>query len=149
MTDQPEYSIQELCDKTGLPRRTIHFYSQQGLLPAPLGAGLGARYTDVHLLRLQLIPILRQQGLRLDEIRARTQGLDLPALQALSGQQRAQPASMPPIAAGPAGEQYLHYHLPDGLILAVPAALSTRQRQRVAELLAAVQRIFAHPALPV
>jgi DNA-binding transcriptional MerR regulator len=142
MTDKSEYSIQDLCDKTGLPRRTIHFYSQQGILPAPSSTGVGARYTDVHLLRLQLIPILRQQGLRLDEIRARLQDLDLPGLQALSGQPRPHPIPMPPVASESTGESYLHYHLPDGLILAVPSALSTPQRRKVAELLAAAQRIF-------
>jgi DNA-binding transcriptional MerR regulator len=142
MTDRPEYSIQELCDKTGFPRRTIHFYSQQGLLPAPSGAGLGARYTDVHLLRLKAIPILRQQGLRLDEIRVRLQELDLPGLQALFNQPQAHPSPLSP-APVPAGETYLHYHLPDGLVLAVPAALSSAQRRRVADLLSAVQRIFS------
>ncbi len=34
MPDQ-EFSIQDLCDQTGLPRRTIHFYIQQEILPPP------------------------------------------------------------------------------------------------------------------
>jgi DNA-binding transcriptional MerR regulator len=65
------FDIQKLVTESGVPRRTIYFYVQQGLLPPPQGAGLAAYYTDEHLLRLQLIPVLRSQGLRLDEIRLR------------------------------------------------------------------------------
>src|SRR5512142_142842 len=65
------YDIQELVSQSGVPRRTIYFYVQQGVLPPPEGAGLAAHYSEEHLLRLRLIPVLRQQGLRLDEIRAR------------------------------------------------------------------------------
>lgn len=65
------YDIQDLVNTSGVPRRTVYFYVQQGILPPPDGAGLAARYGEDHLLRLRLIPVLRQQGLRLDEIRAR------------------------------------------------------------------------------
>src|SRR5919109_4051628 len=64
-----EYTITELSELSGVNRRNIHFYVQQSLLPPPEGAGLGARYTDEHLLRLRAIPALRSRGLRLDEIR--------------------------------------------------------------------------------
>ena len=67
------FDIQELVAQSGVPRRTVYFYVQQGLLPPPQGAGLAAHYTEDHLLRLRLIPLLRGQGLRLDEIRARFQ----------------------------------------------------------------------------
>jgi len=63
------FDIQQLVNESGVARRTIYFYVQQGLLPPPRGAGLAAYYTGEHLLRLQLIPILRSKGLRLDEIR--------------------------------------------------------------------------------
>jgi len=65
-----EYPIGELEEKTGVPRRTIYFYVQQGVLPPPSGAGLAARYHQCHLLRLQAIPRLRGIGWRLDQIRA-------------------------------------------------------------------------------
>ncbi len=118
--EMKDYSIQELCDQTGLPRRTIHFYSQQGILPPPSGAGLGAHYDEGHLLRLLLIPALRRQGLRLDEIRTRLTGMDLDALQALhrqvgqEGQARRSP--QPP----PAGRTFTHYPLPAGMLLVAP-----------------------------
>jgi DNA-binding transcriptional MerR regulator len=78
-----EYTITELSETTGVARRNIHFYVQQGLLPPPAGAGLAARYGDEHLLRLRAIPLLRNRGLRLDEIRERLTGLDAPGLRAL------------------------------------------------------------------
>lgn len=135
-----ELSIQDLCERTGLPRRTIHFYIQQGLLPPPTGAGPGARYDDCHLLRLRLIPRLRQMGLRLDQIRDRFQDADLPALQAIEQQLGAPPV---PNQAPPAVQPYLHYPLPGGILLAAPSNLPIAERKKLAELLEAARRIFA------
>jgi DNA-binding transcriptional MerR regulator len=140
--DEKSYSIQELSELSGLPRRTIHFYTQQGLLPPPSGAGLGAHYDAAHLLRLQLIPRLREQGLRLDEIRARLAGLDRAGLEQLS------------IGLGPVlrpavelptqvGTSYLHYPLPGGLTLIVPSARTPVERRRIDQVLAAARRILA------
>jgi DNA-binding transcriptional MerR regulator len=77
------YDINELTALSGVARRNIHFYVQQGLLPPAEGAGLGARYTDEHLLRLRAIPLLRARGLRLDQIRGRLSGLNLSQLEEL------------------------------------------------------------------
>lgn len=62
-------TISDLEAATGVPRRTIYFYVQQGILPPPSGAGLAARYHQPHLLRLRAIPRLRRSGWRLDRIR--------------------------------------------------------------------------------
>src|SRR6266481_623465 len=77
-----EYTIGELVSLSGVNRRNVHFYVQQGLLPPPRGAGLGARYSDKHLLCLRAIPVLRNRGLRLDEIRERLAGSDARSLEA-------------------------------------------------------------------
>src|SRR5512142_645137 len=77
------YDIQELVSQSGVPRRTIYFYVQQGILPPPEGAGLAAHYGEDHLLRLQLIPRLRQQGLRLDEIRGRFANMSVDEMRGL------------------------------------------------------------------
>ena len=90
------YDIQELVKETGVPRRNIHFYVQQGLLPPPQGAGLAAFYTEDHLLRLQLIPVMRNQGLRLDEIRERFKGMNVEEMrQTLDTARKAQEAANP------------------------------------------------------
>lgn len=137
-----EYSIQDLCDQTHLPRRTIHFYVQQGLLPPPEGAGVAAYYTDVHLLCLRLIPLLRRQGLKLDDIRARLHGLELPALRALFKQVDA-PA---PPARLPVSQPFAHYALPAGMTLVVPATLTPAERKKLSEALKALAEIFGETA---
>ena len=92
-----EFSIQELCDQTGLPRRTIHFYIQQEILPPPIGSGLGARYQAEHLLRLKLIPHFRQQGLKLDDIRLKFHTTDRAELEQILAQ-----SAPPHLAPAPA-----------------------------------------------
>lgn len=136
------FSIQELCEQTGLPRRTIHFYVQQGILPPPSGAGLGAVYDENHLVRLKLIPILRQRGLRLDEIRQRFQATSLPDLQRMLEQARevVWPVQLPL----PAGRSYTHYALPAGMTLITPTALSQSDRNKLTQLLQEVQRIWGN-----
>lgn len=140
--DETRYTIQDLCDRTGLPRRTIHFYTGQELLPPPVGAGPGAYYTAEHLARLRLIPLLRRQGLRLDEIRRKFQSLQ-PAeffnlLAALE-----QPTPPPePLR----GESHIHYDLPGGIQLVIPAGLNASRRSQVLDLLAAARKIFSSEA---
>lgn len=152
--DNQEYSIQEICERTGLPRRTIHFYTQQGLLPPPAGAGLGARYSAIHLLRLRLIPLLRRRGLRLDQIRERFDQSTLEELERLS----AEPPTPAPalmlheaqsMARAPRAQTaYHHYPLPAGITLVVPAVLNSYERQKVSALLEAAARIFGESSLP-
>jgi len=137
-----EYSIQELCDKTGLPRRTIHFYSQQGILPPTIGAGLAAHYDENHLLCLLLIPSLRHQGLRLDEIRFRLAGMDLNTLKALFEQvNEPLPAPVPL----PNHQTFIHYQLPSGMILIVPDSLNSSDRQKLNQLLETARKLFSSP----
>ena len=137
--DETRYTIQDLCDRTGLPRRTIHFYTGQDLLLPPVGAGPGAYYTAEHLARLRLIPLLRRQGLRLDEIRQKFHSLQPEQFISLltSLEQPIQPPE--PLR----GESYIHYSLPGGIQLAVPAGLNAARRSQVLDLLAAAQKIFS------
>jgi DNA-binding transcriptional MerR regulator len=64
--------MRDLVRETGLPRETIHFYMQQGLLPRPLKTGRNtALYGPEHLERLRRIRELQeQQFLPLKAIRA-------------------------------------------------------------------------------
>ena len=62
--------IQDLEAYTGLPRRTIHFYVKEGLIPPPEGAGRGAYYGWHHVHALKLIGALKAEThLRLEGIR--------------------------------------------------------------------------------
>ena len=140
--NETEYSIQEISDLSGLPRRTIHFYLQQKLLPSPEGAGLAARYGEEHLLRLRLVARLRGAGLRLDAIRSRLAGLDLAGLQALYEELLASQPPAPNPAVLPVSQTYAHYRLPAGLILAAPASLTRQERLKLDQLLQTACQLF-------
>jgi len=67
--------ILELSDKTRVSPRTIRYYIQQGLLPAPETRGPGAHYGPEYIDRLKLIRRLQQEHLPLSEIRKRIEKL--------------------------------------------------------------------------
>jgi DNA-binding transcriptional MerR regulator len=153
-----ELTIQELSDSSGISRRNIYFYTQQGILPPPEGAGLAARYSEIHLLRLKAIPILRSQGLRLDDIRQRLKGESLDGLrqivaprddirsqQVLIGQQGrlATPAADAlPVRA------MKQYELPGGVTITAPAVMTSPERRRFTRFLQAAKAIYYAPQVP-
>jgi DNA-binding transcriptional MerR regulator len=79
-------TIQELARRAGVTTRTIRYYTEQGLLPAP-NRGRPARYTEEHLRRLGLIKRLKQQYLPLEEIRDTLSRLSLPEVEGLLEEQ--------------------------------------------------------------
>ncbi len=153
------FDIQQLVNASGVPRRTVYFYVQQGVLPPPEGAGLGAYYTEDHLLRLKLVPVLRNQGLRLDEIRERFSEMQPEEMrQLLNAEEAVQPVKPPQHAKAltPAVTQTdpfnpgawdtrhcVRYQLPAGIELLVPNDLSPLDRQRLNQLLQAARQIFS------
>ena len=81
------FELSELCDRAGVTRRTVRYYVQQGLLPAP-GMGPGTKYGQGHLDRLRLIRRYQRDHLPLAEIRKRLEQLgdaDVAALLAAPG----------------------------------------------------------------
>lgn len=67
---QKRYTISELQSLTNINKRTIHFYSQKGLIPSPDSRGGGATYPEEALRRLQLIKELQKRRFTLDEIKS-------------------------------------------------------------------------------
>ena len=63
------YAVGELADLGGVSRRTVRYYVQEGLIPAPLGVGRGDHYGREHLDRLLQVKALQEAGRSLDEIR--------------------------------------------------------------------------------
>jgi DNA-binding transcriptional MerR regulator len=92
---EPEnIDILELSDATKVSPRTIRYYIQQGLIPAPEARGPGAHYGAEHIDRLRLIRKLQQQHLPLSEIRKRLEKLGLQEIkQILESQVEPQPGS--------------------------------------------------------
>src|SRR4051812_35609824 len=60
--------LNQLADRAGVSPRTVRYYIQQGLLPAP-EKGPGAHYGAEHLDRLLLIKRFQKEHLPLAEIR--------------------------------------------------------------------------------
>ncbi len=152
------FDIQELVQKSGVPRRTIYFYVQQGILPPPEGAGLAAYYTTEHLQRLRLIPILRSQGLRLDEIRKKFETMTADQMQKLIADSHAiyQVKAAPAPAAGSVIQpgiypliqpprQFNHFSFPGEITISAPANLSPDMRQKLDQLNRAAAQIFGRP----
>jgi DNA-binding transcriptional MerR regulator len=79
--DPPEWMIDELAGRAGLPVRTIREYQTIGLLPPPRKRGRVGLYSPAHLARLQLIGRLRERGYSLagisDLLQSWTVGADL------------------------------------------------------------------------
>jgi DNA-binding transcriptional MerR regulator len=65
----------DLSEKAQVSPRTIRYYIQQGLLPAPEARGPGAHYGPEHVDRLILIRRLQKEHLPLSEIRKRIEKL--------------------------------------------------------------------------
>jgi DNA-binding transcriptional MerR regulator len=65
------FDLAQLCDAADVTPRTVRYYIQQGLLPAPETRGPGAHYHEGHLARLRLIKRLQREHLPLGEIRKR------------------------------------------------------------------------------
>lgn len=68
--NQAEYPINELAKKANVSVRTVRFYINEGLLPAPQTRGRYTVYTDEYVDRLELIRRLKESFLPLKEIRA-------------------------------------------------------------------------------
>ena len=65
----PRHSIDELSALVDLPRRTVRYYIQQGLVDRPIGEKKAAYYTAVHVDQLLTIRKWQNAGLSLDRIR--------------------------------------------------------------------------------
>ncbi|MEY5029832.1 MAG: hypothetical protein RLZ63_2147 [Pseudomonadota bacterium] len=63
------YSIDQLCALTDLPKRTVRYYMQLGLVDRPVGETRAAHYTPLHLCQLMQIRKLADAGVSLERIR--------------------------------------------------------------------------------
>ena len=68
MANEQRFSIDELCALAEVPRRTVRYYIQQGLIERPVGTKRGAYYTLDHLEQLLAIRKWQREGLSLERI---------------------------------------------------------------------------------
>ncbi|WP_395854123.1 helix-turn-helix domain-containing protein [Cystobacter fuscus] len=89
-----EWKLSELAEAVGVTPRTVRYYVQRGLLPAPPFKGPDTVYGEEHLLRLKAIRVLQARFLPLDAIQVELARLTPEALQALA---EAEPSAPPPV----------------------------------------------------
>lgn len=118
------FSIDELQDLTQVPRRTIRYYIEYGLLEGPEGETRAARYTQQHLETLLKIRRLTAEGVGLAHVKRRLE------------QEAAGQVATDAVAAGavvPSIEVRSHLHLASGVELVIEpgaARLSPEQLRR-------------------
>jgi DNA-binding transcriptional MerR regulator len=66
------YAIGDLARLAGVSRRTVRYYVQEGLIPAPLGVGRGNHYGPEHLEQILRVKAMQEAGQTLEEIRRPT-----------------------------------------------------------------------------
>jgi DNA-binding transcriptional MerR regulator len=92
--DTVTYTIDQICEMTGVPRRTVRYYVEEGLLESPIGRGRGGNYLDSHVERLRKIKSLQEQGWTLSSIerhlktRSMEHALEVPSAVESSGQEK-------------------------------------------------------------
>ena len=68
MNEQQTFTLNEIASLAELPRRTVRYYIQTGLVDRPQGLGKGAFYTQHHVEQLVLVRKWQLAGLSLDKI---------------------------------------------------------------------------------
>jgi Ca-activated chloride channel family protein len=122
--DETSYKLDELAAAAGISPRTVRYYVQRGLLPAPVFKGRDTAYDDEHLLRLRAIKHLQEHFLPLDAIQAELARRSREELEGLvAGGEGSSPipdlpplrAPFPPHAPLPAGERFIRHVIRPGL----------------------------------
>jgi len=72
------FSLDELCTLTDLPKRTVRYYMQMGLVDRPIGETRAAHYLATHLDQLLKVKQLSDAGISLERIANIQNGEELP-----------------------------------------------------------------------
>jgi DNA-binding transcriptional MerR regulator len=131
--------LEDLAEKAGVSPRTVRYYVQRGLLPAPEFRGKDTAYGEEHLHRLRAIKKMQEQFLPLDAIEAELSRRSAPEIEALGtqgvpvkkGPYRV-PAAAPP---APRGTLWRRYELAPGLELDVADDADARVRALVEQII--------------
>ena len=68
MSEQTTFTLEEIAALAELPRRTVRYYIQSGLIDRPQGIAKGAFYTQHHVEQLLLVRKWQLAGLSLERI---------------------------------------------------------------------------------
>ena len=68
MQDKKDFTLDDIAALAEVPRRTVRYYIQSGLIDRPQGVGKGAYYTQHHVEQLLLVRKWQLAGLSLERI---------------------------------------------------------------------------------
>lgn len=118
-------SLDQLCILAELPRRTVRYYIQLGLVDRPIGETRAAYYTDQHLQQLLTIRKWTDAGLSLERIRQLLEGAD--------------PAVPPPAPRKPGSVEVMsHLIVADGVELVIEPGRAGLKPEEVRKLFKSV-----------
>ncbi len=139
--DDKSFSIEELQALTAVPRRTIRYYIELGLVERPIGETRAAYYTWRHLQRLLEIRRLTEEGFSLERVRQKL------AAHSADPDAASAAGSSSPASFAPSLEVRSHLALAPGVELVIEpgaAQLSPQQLRRLLrEALDALARVRA------
>ncbi len=136
-----EYKLEELARAAGVSPRTVRYYVQRGLLPAPAFRGKDTAYAPMHLLRLRAIKKLQDAFLPLDAIAVTLASSTDHELEEIAKGRKTialvapQAAPHPKPVHTPSAERVERYTLADGVELLVAGNLKGEAKDLVAEIL--------------
>lgn len=111
------YKLEELARAADVSPRTVRYYVQRGLLPAPQFRGRDTAYTHEHLARLKAIKKLQDRYLPLDAIQSELERRKAEDV-LTDPPPTAQMTPPPPTPSRPApapGRSWTRYQLRDGI----------------------------------
>ena len=122
-------SLTELAERAEVTPRTVRYYIQNGLLPAPGTAGPGAHYDRSYVDRLRLIKRLQKAHLPLAEIRERLSTLGDEEVRKLSNE--SEPVTRIADSAADYVRAVLEDRAPTHLAATPPAPASYEAREAI------------------
>jgi DNA-binding transcriptional MerR regulator len=143
------FKLDELARAAGTSPRTVRYYVQRGLLPAPRFRGKDTAYDREHLVRLRAIRRLTEAYLPLDaiavelgrrsieQIERLAEGRDLPEARAGAAEPsrpRANPAG-PPRAHAPTPRAFRRLEIAEGVELSIADDAPAESRRLVERIL--------------
>lgn len=130
----PRWKLDELAERAGVSARTVRYYVQRGLVPAPEFRGPETAYGPEHLARLKAIRVLQARHLPLDAIQAALASRTHDEVARIAkGELPAALDATPPLSrsdddALPEGEGVTRYTLAQGLELHIHDTASPQVR---------------------
>ena len=136
MGEKSTFSIAEMAALGGVSRRTVRYYVQRGLIPAPTGTGRGCHYTQEHLDALVRVRRLQESGLPLVDIIKGSVDEEKVTVRTPPEAQRSRDSTEP------GRSQWIHLKLTEGLELHLRTDLFAVKDPRIARVLEAVRNVL-------